>query len=329
MAMQGSPGWPRARRQASTSIGQTYSSGLLRGDAAGLLAALAADDRGDAAAGTDGSDGADVSHVGIYVGAEAIADYLHEFAERWDDLLVEADGTEREAADGVTISGMMVGRLKGSSEVLRAWFRHRVSLSRGRPVALRVAVGVVRSGSRRPLSSRALMAELVLEIVEGPGAGRRVSLAQPVIIGRAPDAGLVLDDDQVSRHHARVAPGPGGVAVVEDLGSTNGSFINRAQLHGPAQLRPGDDLLVGVTVVELREAAEVARRPSAVRPIPPALAAAPEPPRYLEPLPAPEDAAPRELERLMDTRTKLQARTAPLAVLVLVALVVAVYLGSR
>jgi len=173
------------------------------------------------------------------------------------------------------------------------------------------------------------MSALILEIVEGPGAGRRASLEGPVVIGRAPDAGLVLDDDQVSRHHARVAPAPGGGAVVEDLGSTNGTFINHAQLAGPARLRPGDDLLLGVSVVELREKAQVAHRPSAVRPVPPALAVAQRPPGFVDPAGAPDERGRHDLERLMDARTKLQARTAPLAVLVLVVLVVAVYLGSR
>jgi predicted component of type VI protein secretion system len=173
------------------------------------------------------------------------------------------------------------------------------------------------------------MSELRLEVVEGPGAGRRASLERPVVIGRAPDAGLVLDDNQVSRHHARVTPTADGGAMVEDLGSTNGTFINQAQLHGAAQLRPGDDLLVGVTVVELRDAAQIARRPSAVRPVPPALAVPRGHPSFVDPVTLPEEGGRQELDRLLDARTKLQARTAPLAVLVLVVLVVAVYLGSR
>jgi pSer/pThr/pTyr-binding forkhead associated (FHA) protein len=173
------------------------------------------------------------------------------------------------------------------------------------------------------------MPELSLEIVEGPNAGRRVSLSGPAVIGRAPDAGLVLDDDQASRHHARVTPQPDGTAVVEDLGSTNGTFINHAQLHGPASLHVGDDLLVGVTVVEMRLAAQIARQPSAVRPVPAPLAAAPQQPPFVNPAAPPEDDGVHELERLMDARTKLQARTAPLAIVVLAILVVAIYLGSR
>jgi predicted component of type VI protein secretion system len=172
------------------------------------------------------------------------------------------------------------------------------------------------------------VSELSLEIVEGPNAGRRVALSGPIVIGRGPDAGLVLDDEQVSRHHARVTPESDGTAVVEDLGSTNGTFVNRAPLHGPALLQAGDDLLVGVTVVEMRRAEAVARQPSAVRPVPEPLAAA-QGPQVVEGAAAVEDDALSELRRLMDARTKLQARTAPLAIVVLALLVVAVYLGSR
>jgi pSer/pThr/pTyr-binding forkhead associated (FHA) protein len=173
------------------------------------------------------------------------------------------------------------------------------------------------------------MSDLSLEIVEGPNAGRRVPLAEPVLIGRAPDAGLVLVDDQVSRHHARVTPLSDGAAIVEDLGSTNGTFINHAQIHGPARLELGEDLLVGVTVVEMRAATQVAKRPSAVRPVPAPLAAARPAVGFEEPPAVTGDRPAAELERLMDVRTKLQARTAPLAIVVLAILVVAVYLGSR
>src|SRR5215210_2181237 len=116
------------------------------------------------------------------------------------------------------------------------------------------------------------MAALSLEIVEGPGAGRQLPLGEPLVLGRAQDAQLVLDDPQVSRHHARITP-RGAHAVVEDLGSSNGTFVNGAQLHAPATIGPGDDILVGVTVVELRSLAQIAAQPSAVRPVPQAIAA--------------------------------------------------------
>jgi pSer/pThr/pTyr-binding forkhead associated (FHA) protein len=189
--------------------------------------------------------------------------------------------------------------------------------------------------------------ELSLEVVEGAGAGRMVALAGPVTVGRAGDADLVLADELVSRHHAQVAPSGSG-AVVEDLGSRNGTFVNGEAVHGPTHLVPGDQLQVGVTLVELRSDTQIAERPSAVHRVPPPLAVSPRTPDYLPgtdprpPVPAgpgrpaaPDPVAegpggrPRhELDPLLDSRTKGKARTAPLALFVLVALVLIIYLAT-
>jgi len=56
--------------------------------------------------------------------------------------------------------------------------------------------------------------------------------------------------------------------VVEDLGSTNGTFVNEQQVNSPRQLNPGDHVRVGTTVIELRSAQQVQARASAVRPVP-------------------------------------------------------------
>src|SRR5688500_251558 len=109
-----------------------------------------------------------------------------------------------------------------------------------------------------------------LEIVDGPARGRRIPLDRPMLIGRAADADIVLEDSQVSRRHARLSPSGDG-AIVEDLGSSNGTFINHQQIHAPAELTFGAELLVGVTVLELRTPREVERGTSGVRPLPLAL----------------------------------------------------------
>ena len=124
---------------------------------------------------------------------------------------------------------------------------------------------------------------LTLEIVEGPGAGRQIALARAVVLGRAPDADLRLEDGEVSRHHARVTPAADGSAVVEDLGSANGTFVNHNELLGPARLDPGDELLLGVTVIQVRSRQQVAAQPSAIRAVPPGLATAPREPSYVNP----------------------------------------------
>ena len=192
------------------------------------------------------------------------------------------------------------------------------------------------------------MAELSLEIVEGAGAGRMVAVARAVTLGRGQDTDLVLADELVSRRHARVTPGGSG-AVVEDLGSRNGTFLNGEGIHGPTRLEPGDQLQLGVTLVELRSATQIAERPSAVHPVPPPLAVPSRAPDYLAgtdpddtpgPPPVPERPLPEravagpagrpghELDPLLDSRTKGKARTAPLALFVLAALVVIIYLAT-
>ena len=111
------------------------------------------------------------------------------------------------------------------------------------------------------------MAELILEIVEGDDAGRQTPLDGSLEIGREGSTGLALDDEQTSRRHARVTA-QGDTATVEDLGSTNGTYLNGQPIEGQRTLRPGDRLRVGLTVFELRTSADVQRQPSAVIPVP-------------------------------------------------------------
>jgi predicted component of type VI protein secretion system len=112
------------------------------------------------------------------------------------------------------------------------------------------------------------MADLILEIVEGTEAGKQLELDRPLDVGRDQGMPVALSDDtQVSRRHARISP-QNGVAVVEDLGSTNGTFVNEQPIHSPRQLTPGDRIRIGLTVLELRSTQQVQQRPSAVQPRP-------------------------------------------------------------
>ncbi len=173
---------------------------------------------------------------------------------------------------------------------------------------------------------------LMLEIVEGPGAGKQFDIATAVVIGRDNSADLVIDDSQASRRHARIEP-TGHGAVVEDMGSTNGTFINDSELHGRAELGPDDELLIGVTVMQVRTPQAVERQPSAVRTVP-AFATTESRPTFTDAVtgdrPArtgPIDSGVPELERLRDSRVKTKATLAPLAIFVLAALAVVIYLG--
>ena len=71
------------------------------------------------------------------------------------------------------------------------------------------------------------------------------------IIGRAPDAGIWIDAPGVSRHHARILL-DGATAVLDDLGSKNGTFVRGRQITAPAPLSDGDQIRLGSIVVTFR-----------------------------------------------------------------------------
>lgn len=108
---------------------------------------------------------------------------------------------------------------------------------------------------------------LLLEIVEGQGAGRQINIDGAIDVGREPGLPVVLEDTQISRRHARFSVAEAGV-VVEDLGSSNGTFVNDQPIAAPRLLTPGDKIRVGVTVLQLRDSEQVQRQPSAVLPVP-------------------------------------------------------------
>jgi len=91
----------------------------------------------------------------------------------------------------------------------------------------------------------------VLTIVDGPLAGTVVPLGNSqVTIGRAPDSTIVIDDEYVSSRHARIYRSE-GAWIVEDLGSTNGSWIDRTRLTSPTVLPSGAPLRIGRTTMQM------------------------------------------------------------------------------
>ncbi len=91
-----------------------------------------------------------------------------------------------------------------------------------------------------------------LTVTEGPLAGTSLRLREAgTLIGRNPECALVLDDDFASGRHARIYERE-GQWFVEDLGSTNGTFLGSQRLSTPVPVEVGSVLRVGKTVVELR-----------------------------------------------------------------------------
>ena len=80
--------------------------------------------------------------------------------------------------------------------------------------------------------------------------GRAYPLGEELTVGRAAGCQVTLDDTYASQLHARVFAREGQL-FVEDLGSTNGTFLNKKKVQGPQLMRRGDRLQVGNTVMEL------------------------------------------------------------------------------
>lgn len=90
-------------------------------------------------------------------------------------------------------------------------------------------------------------------IVEGANSGENISLDDaPLLIGRGSDAAIRLDDDYVSTRHARIAAS-GDQWFIEDLGSTNGTYLGSQRLTQPATLQLGSQVRIGKTTLELRK----------------------------------------------------------------------------
>ena len=107
--------------------------------------------------------------------------------------------------------------------------------------------------AKQPKQPRtAASAARTLVVTAGPLAGTSVQLSEsPITIGRAAGSTLVLADDYVSTNHARLVPRD-GTWVLEDLGSTNGTFLDRAKVAEPVPVPIGTPIRVGKTVLELR-----------------------------------------------------------------------------
>lgn len=88
---------------------------------------------------------------------------------------------------------------------------------------------------------------LRVESAAGLQAGAAYDLSDGALLGRGDEADIVLQDSFASTRHARLAP-HGDVIVLEDLGSTNGTYLNEEPLRGPQPLHPGDRIRIGDSV---------------------------------------------------------------------------------
>jgi pSer/pThr/pTyr-binding forkhead associated (FHA) protein len=108
--------------------------------------------------------------------------------------------------------------------------------------------------SRQPKPTKGRRgAPSTLVVTQGALTGTSVRLGDtPVTLGRAQDSTIVLDDDYVSSRHARIFPRD-GQWLVEDMGSTNGTYLERQKVSGPTPVKIGVPIRIGKTTVELRK----------------------------------------------------------------------------
>ncbi|WP_028643716.1 FHA domain-containing protein FhaB/FipA [Nocardioides sp. URHA0020] len=121
------------------------------------------------------------------------------------------------------------------------------------PEAARTGGGKAPKPPKQPKPGKRRSAPTHVLVTEGSNVGERAELAAgPVLIGRGSDAAIRLDDDYVSTRHARIAAS-GDQWFVEDLGSTNGTFVGTVRITQPTTITMGTQVRVGKTILELRK----------------------------------------------------------------------------
>lgn len=119
------------------------------------------------------------------------------------------------------------------------------------PAAARVEGAAKQPRTKAPPKRRGSPTHVA--VTQGSNTGATAQLAQaPILIGRGTDAAIRLDDDYVSTRHARIAAS-GDQWFVEDLGSTNGTYIGSVRITQPTTITLGTEVRIGKTILELKK----------------------------------------------------------------------------
>jgi pSer/pThr/pTyr-binding forkhead associated (FHA) protein len=147
-----------------------------------------------------------------------------------------------------SVVGVLRGDIYGTRVVSRTPRKPAPAPRRGPATPPGPAAEAPRQRKRQPHSS----APQHLVVTAGRLTGTSLPLRESgTVIGRNPECALVLDDDFASGRHARIFSRE-GAWFVEDLGSTNGTFLGNERLTGPVRVEAGSTLRIGKTVIELR-----------------------------------------------------------------------------
>jgi FHA domain len=112
-------------------------------------------------------------------------------------------------------------------------------------------------------------AGLRLEVISGNAVGAEIVVDEQLVIGRhAEGAGQLSEDPEISRQHARITREASGEYAIEDLGSSNGTFVNGLRIQSPRLLSPGDSIEAGATTLLVREIVKPAASRTAISAVP-------------------------------------------------------------
>lgn len=150
-----------------------------------------------------------------------------------------------------SIVGVLRGDLYGTRVLTRRRLRP-LPRSAGEPVS-KPSPRISRAAARKMPRGSGRHVPTALTVTAGSMTGTTVSLKDNgILLGRNPECTLVLDDDFASGRHARIFRRDGSW-LVEDLGSTNGTFLGANRLSKPMPVEVGSTLRIGKTVFELRK----------------------------------------------------------------------------
>ncbi len=117
-----------------------------------------------------------------------------------------------------------------------------IALSGGGDIGEETSIHAAAGGNQAALAE--LDPRLVVERAPGHTSGMEYEVGPGAVLGRGDQAEIRLQDPFASSRHARLTR-QGGVVILEDLGSTNGTYLNEELVGGPQPLHPGDRVRIG------------------------------------------------------------------------------------
>jgi pSer/pThr/pTyr-binding forkhead associated (FHA) protein len=179
----------------------------------------------------------------VLLAAPGIAERHCELRTRGETtLVVPLDTHAATVLNGKQISGE--APIKPGDLLLFAKIGCRVvAMEKQPPAPLRKPAAAPAGEEEGRTRVRMALPKYMLRGVSGPTFGKTYAMVGTITLGRNTDCDISISSDEISRQHAKLQVVPDGV-MVEDLGSSNGTFVNNQRVHGPTLLKAGDELRV-------------------------------------------------------------------------------------